>query len=90
MTKVKIIFNGVAALFAFVAAVLWWQSTRVKVPSKTQVDAGGFAYAQISYDGVDPFAIAFLQASWNRWAAMAAAIAAGSQAIAILLSISTL
>jgi hypothetical protein len=85
MIRPKIVLNGMAALFGFVAAVLWWQSTRVKVPCQTQIPEHGFAEAQIVVDGADFFASAHRQATWNRRAAIAAAIAAAIQAIALML-----
>jgi hypothetical protein len=85
MTTLKIVLNGMAALFGLVAAVLWWQSTRVKVPPQPD-NPHGFAEAQIISDGADFIASAREQTYWNRWAATAAAIAALSQAVAVMLS----
>jgi hypothetical protein len=63
MCKLKIVLNWTAALFGLVAAALWWQSTRVRVPPQTEIPEHGFSEAQIIVDGADFFAMAFYRQS---------------------------
>jgi hypothetical protein len=79
-----------AAAAALVAAVLWWYSTSVSVPfvEKKQGDLwlGGISVVDGQGVRTDPFGTAMAQGRWSRWAAMAAAVAAALQGVALLLA----
>lgn len=84
--KWKVVFNCIAALAAGIAALLWHRSATVKIgadPPPRHKD-GGFA-AQIRVDDYDFIATAVEQTRWSRRAAVAAALAAAFQAVALVL-----
>jgi hypothetical protein len=86
MAHLKIIFNWIAASVAIIAAFLWFRSATVRIPANPppRDECGGFS-AQITVDDSDFIATAVQQTKWNRWAAVAAAIAAACQAVALML-----
>lgn len=79
-----------AAGAALVAAGLWGYSTWVSKPYVEHTVDGWTSGGVVEDDGrgrlTDPFASAKAQALWNRWAALAAAVAAGLQGIALLIA----
>jgi hypothetical protein len=82
----RIALNWTAALAGVLAALFWFRSATVKVVAQSRTD-GGMQSAQITVDGADFIATAVQQTRWNKWAAMAAACAAASQAIALMLPV---
>ncbi|MFP3801849.1 hypothetical protein [Paraburkholderia sp. SIMBA_027] len=86
------LLNIVSAIAAFVAAGLWFWSTRVEVEHvDAPVDENDFIPGSIAVQYgngklVNPFATALEQARWNRWAALAASAAALCQGLATVLS----
>jgi hypothetical protein len=78
--------NILAAVFAFVAAILWLVSATVQVEHKDKVDAEGWVEASITSDGKDVIASAKLQQKWSRRGAYAAAVAAALQGAALVIS----
>ncbi|WP_155625988.1 hypothetical protein [Burkholderia vietnamiensis] len=86
------LLNIVSAIAAFVAAVLWFWSTRVEVEhvdppaDENGLIPGSVALQSASGKLVNPFATGLEQARWNRWAALAASAAALCQGLATLLS----
>ena len=78
----RIALNWIAALAGVIAALFWFRSATVKVSAQSGTEGG----MQITVDGADFIATAVQQTRWNKWAAMAAACAAASQAIALMLS----
>lgn len=91
MKKAAYLLNITSAVAAFIAALLWFLSTRVEVEHvDPPADENGLIGASLSiqYDNgklVDPFATGMKQARWNRWAASAASIAALCQGFAAIL-----
>jgi hypothetical protein len=86
MAHWKIVLNWLAALVAIIAALLWFRSATVKVPANPPpLDENGMFAAQISVNDSDFIATAVQQTRWNKWAALAAAIAAACQAVALML-----
>lgn len=79
-------FSAVAALAAFVSAVLWVVAARARVAYDPKPDQSGFYPAGISDGGDDFIKTVKVQSEWNRWAAYAAAVAAGLQGFTLLLS----
>lgn len=78
MAVLKWILTALGGLGGCLAAALWWYATTIKVPKPTNSEIakrGWAAGATISVNGNDPFATAELQNSWNRYAALATAIA---------------
>ena len=81
----KFLLNWVAALAAVVAALLWFRSATVEVPTDDIPDENGMFGMQITVDGSDFIETARQQTRWNKWAAFAAGIAAGCQAVALMI-----
>lgn len=86
-----VVLNGGSAAFAFVAAALWFSSTWVTRKHVPKIDANGWTEAAvIERDSkgrhIDPFASAKAQGTWNRWAALAAGVAALLQGLATALN----
>lgn len=85
----KAAVNGAAAFFAFGAAILWWNASRLTVPPSAGPGADGWFDAQTTItDGEgrksDPFATGLVQSKWHKWAAVAASCAAALQGLALL------
>jgi hypothetical protein len=77
MAHWKIVLNWLAALVAVIAALLWFRSATVNVPANPAPrDESGMFVEQITVNESDFIATAVQQARWNKWAALAAAIAA--------------
>lgn len=90
MKNVKAVFNAVAALSAFAAAVLWYKASTAVVRPTESVDRNGWISAQVTVDhketgSFDPFLTGIEQSKWNKRGAMAASVAAALQGIALLL-----
>ena len=84
------VLNVASATAAFIAAGLWFWSTRVEVEYVDPSSVNGWIPASITFDNatgkrIDPFATGMEQARWNRWAALAASIAALCQGFAAIL-----
>lgn len=95
MMILKSVMTWLAAAASAFAALLWWYASTREVMHVDLVE-GNEGYIPGSdaanrprdKDGqriIDPLASAELQSYWNRWAAIAAAVAAGAQAIALAL-----
>jgi histone deacetylase complex regulatory component SIN3 len=86
MDHSKVVLNWVAALVALIAALLWFRSATVKISvNPPDRDENGMFAAQIRVDDSDFIATAVQQTRWNKWAAVAAGIAATFQAVALML-----
>lgn len=85
MMTCKAILNLVSASAAIVAALLWFMVTMVKIPPSDTPDKFGVMSAAIISDGSDVIATAKHQNCWNRYAALAATVAALTQGIALLI-----
>ncbi len=85
MNTAKGILNIVSAVFALAAAILWFQSTVVKVQPNEMPDGKEIIEGSIDANGADVVATARRQNYWNRWGALAAAIAALAQGISLLI-----
>lgn len=86
MMKLATIFNLISAVTAFIAAFLWFWSTRIEVEQVEDPSNDGFMEASILIqkdDGkmINPYTTAIAQAKWNRWAAFAAGLAATFQSL---------
>nr|WP_141661985.1 hypothetical protein [Burkholderia ambifaria] len=89
--KVVYMLNVVSAIAAFTAAGLWFWSTRIEVEYVDPSSVNGWTPASITFNNstgkrIDPFATGIEQARWNRWAALAASVAALCQGLAAILS----
>lgn len=87
---IRAVLNVVAAIAALVAAVLWYRASVVVVRPSESVDRDGWVSAQITveHEGTgpfDPFLTGIEQSRMNKWAALAASIAALLQAIALFI-----
>ena len=78
--------NAASALAAFIAAALWHQSAVAKCPVSNKPDASGWVPAYISVDDQDFIKSARLQQKWSRRGALAAAVAAVFQGLALAMS----
>ena len=76
------ISNAAAALFALIAAALWYISAKVRVP----LTPGGTGNPEMVVDGFAFVATAKAQTTWSRRAAFAAAVAAMFQAVGLALA----
>jgi D-alanyl-lipoteichoic acid acyltransferase DltB (MBOAT superfamily) len=86
MAHWKIVLNWIAAFVAVIAASLWFRSATVKIPANPPPrDENGMFAAQITVNDSDFIATAVQQTRWNKWAALAAGIAAACQAVALML-----
>jgi hypothetical protein len=81
-------FNIASALAAFAAAALWWRASRVMVAPDRKPQPDGWYPASITVDvngkEIDPFATAIRGSQLNAYAAVAAAVAALSQGLALV------
>lgn len=92
IANILIAATAVSAVFAFAAAGLWFWSTKSVIehaPNET-LPGGGYAFVIIDEDQatgkrIDVLKTAARQVSWNRWAALAAGVAALCQALATVL-----
>jgi hypothetical protein len=89
-TTIKASVNFASAFAAFAAALLWYKASAVIVRPKKTVNRDGWASAQITVEHestgrFDPFLTNIEQAKWNKWAAIAASIAAALQSVGMLL-----
>jgi len=85
MTSFKAVFNGIAAGAAMVSAGLWFGAAKIRISVWGDVPNRVASDAQIVVDDIDFFATVAEQARWNRWAALAAGVAALCQALALIL-----
>jgi len=88
--KIALALNVLSAISAFIAAGLWFWSTRVTVEYRGSETANGWTLSGLTVDygdgkEIDPFVTGLAQARWNRWAAFAAGFAALTQGFATLL-----
>ena len=88
MKTAKSLLAFAAAVFALVAAFLWYKSSVVRVkPAPT--NPGGLASAKIvvseGQKDLDFIATTREQTRWSKWAAVAACVSAICQEIALLL-----
>jgi hypothetical protein len=84
MRIVKLSLTIAAAVFALIAAALWYKSSAVAV----ELDPNNFdSTIMVDDEGkqTDFIATALAQARWSKWAAAAAGTSAIFQAIALLL-----
>ena len=84
MRIVKLSLTIAAAVFALIAAALWYKSSVVSV----ELDPNNFGSTiMVDDEGkqTDFIATALAQARWSKWAAAAAGTSATFQAIALLL-----
>lgn len=80
-----VLLNLGAALFALIAACLWYRSATVQVPHNDEPDSSGlYPAAIIVGENTDFIGTAFAQSTWSKRAAFAAAIAAALQSLALL------
>jgi hypothetical protein len=91
LKKTTYLLNVVSAIAAFTAAGLWFWSTRVEVEYVEPSEVGGWIRGGISIEQssgkrIDPFATGVEQARWNRWAALAASVAAFCQGLSAVLN----
>jgi hypothetical protein len=77
------IFTGLSAVCAFVAAWLWFQSTRVKVLRGHGNPHHGSVAVGTGLEDIDTYATATEQARWSSHAAKAAGCAATLQGVAL-------
>ncbi|MCJ2011249.1 hypothetical protein [Methylobacterium sp. J-076] len=93
MKKVKAALLWLAAIASAIAALLWWYAS-TRTAFHKDLEPGDYGYTEGNDknnrmrddDGNrigDPIGTAEVQSDWNRRAAIAAAIAAGAQAIAL-------
>lgn len=81
--NIKLFFNIVATVSGLIAAFLWFQSTRVKIPYR---DTKDFSSASIVLDdGTEIIETARQQSKWSKRAACAAATSALCQSVILLL-----
>lgn len=88
MYILKSALNGIAAIAALIAAILWFQSARVSVPAsetKSDRDEHGMFPARILVNNSDFIATAYEQTRWSKWAALAAGVAALAQAASMVI-----
>ena len=82
--ELKAVINIVAATAAFVAAILWWCASVVVVrPADTEDWMMSVDHKTIGE--FDPLLTNIKQSRMNRWAAMAASLAASLQGAALLI-----
>lgn len=90
LAAIKAWVNIAAAVAALVAAGLWWKASTVVVRPTEETDRDGWQSAQITVDHestgpFDPFLTGIKQSQMNKWAAIAASLAALLQGIGLLL-----
>jgi len=83
-------FPSLAVFFGFISAILWIKSSCVKLPYKEKKDRFGLIPSSITDEDEDGTIIDVLetakeQTKWNKWAALAAGLAAFSQVIATVI-----
>ena len=84
----QVALNSMSAVFAFVAAGLWYRSVKVRVPPSNERDEDGMHPFSITMDdGSDFIETAIAQSRWSRYAVIAAAFAAAFQGGAIFLGL---
>ncbi len=81
----KALLTSIAAAAAFVSAVLWFGTAKIRISVWGDVLKRDASDAQIIVDDVDFFATVAEQAKWNRSAALVAGFAALCQALALIL-----
>jgi hypothetical protein len=95
MHSTELIAEWISVIAALSASGLWFYSTQAKVkPDDSARDKDGLSPLQILHiddegNQWDILRTAECQVSWNKWAALAAGVAALSQAVAILAHISS-
>ena len=82
--------NFGAAFVALIAAGLWWRASSVVVRPLEKVDAAGWTEEQITVTtekigSFDSFETQIKQSQINKWAAIAASLAALLQGVALLM-----
>jgi len=78
-----VLLNVIAALFALIAAFLWYKSATIQVPHQDEPDESGLHSAAIITRGnTDFLQTAVTQSIWSKRAAIAAALAALFQSAA--------
>lgn len=85
--------NYASALFAFVAAVLWWKASGIEAPTGyrskirgSYIGADGRAYVQVDSADVEAFRKARERpGDWNKYAAASAGVSAALMATALLM-----
>lgn len=87
---IKAAMNIGAAIAAFVASVLWWRASIAIVRPQESIDRDGWESAQITVEHTttgpfDPFLTGIEQSRMNKWAAMAASLAALLQGVSLLI-----
>jgi len=76
--------NFASAIFALIAAFLWYRSATVQVPHDDTPNADGWQDASIQVGTSDFIATATEQALWSKRAAFSAAVAAFFQGLAMI------
>lgn len=87
--QLRAILNLIAAGAALTAAVLWYLASIAVVRPSGDKAKDGWESSQIVVDHkstgeFDPFATAIKQSGLNKWAALAASVAAALQGVALL------
>lgn len=77
--NVSAILKGVAVVAGIVAAVLWLKASVTEISTGDAQSSG-----RTSIAGVDVLSTLRVQAKWNKWAAIATAIAVALQCVADL------
>ncbi len=82
MTILKAILNIFSAIAAIIAAFFWFKSTLVRIPYSEEAEET----LAIVKDNIDLIATGDRQNIWNRYAALAASVAALTQGISLLIA----
>jgi hypothetical protein len=90
MKSFKIVVNVISAIAAIVAAFLWYKASVVTIKPAAEVTDGSWQDFQITDEGSnnEPYDVIKTgkeQAKWNKYAAIAASVAAIFQAIGLLI-----
>lgn len=88
--QIKATINLLSAIAALVAAGLWWKASAVIVRPTEKIGRDGWTSAQITVEHestgpFDPFLTNIKQSQMNRYAAMAASLAAFLQSVGLFL-----
>ena len=84
---IALITNALSAAAAFLAAILWFRSTRDEIPVDPEDQEMTLISEKRGGRKIDILKTAERQTWWNKWAALAAGVAALFQAVALAVSI---
>ena len=90
MHACTVTINALAALAALAAACLWFRSATARVladnkPSPDGIESASIVVQEQGKPDIDFLATAEAQTRWNKWAALAASIAALLQCLGLVL-----